>query len=213
MDFNITVDQIVNYLTTMVDPKQLAMNLFQSQRGKKFIQQQLGKDPDDLRLKLIDAFTSAKDSQAKQAVQRKKSQAEAIQAYKILSGELISVDRLSEFDAVVMSAGLFGIDSQRVAQYLRSRGWDANSRIIENYYNKKQSWFKRLMASKGKIIPQWNDFDLAPTLQGKKDQKPLKPCPSPEQIQVDGDIRADISPQMPKAPVKAAEISKTQKGK
>lgn len=38
MDFNITVDQIVNYLTTMVDPKQLAMNLFQSQKGKKYIQ-------------------------------------------------------------------------------------------------------------------------------------------------------------------------------
>lgn len=211
-DLNISPDQIVNYLTTMVDPKKLLLTLFQSQKGQKYISQKLGKDPQDLQLRLMDAFSSTKQSQAKRIDQRKKSQADAIQAYKMLSGQLISVDRLSQFDAVVMAAGLFGIDPQRVSEYLRSRGWDANARIIENYYNKKESWFKRFMASKGRIIPQWNDFDLSPTLQGKKDEKPLKPCPSPEQVQAEGDITADISPTLPKVRPAEKKTIETQKG-
>lgn len=59
-DLNISPDQIVNYLTTMVDPKKLLLTLFQSQKGQKYISQKLGKDPQDLQLRLMDAFSSAK---------------------------------------------------------------------------------------------------------------------------------------------------------
>ena len=148
---------VVNFLKNTADFKKLALNVFQSQQMKNFVQEDLGLNYEQLKVNLFNAFTNTSKSNAGKMQQQRLENAQKIQIYKELANSLIKQDGLSVYSAIILSAGFVGIQQGKVVEFLKSKGYSASKMKIENYFRNNEGFLKSILKKRGKIIPGWND--------------------------------------------------------
>ena len=179
----LTPDLVLSGLFQIAEPRKLLEQLFDSDAGKRFIAERLQLDPDDLKKNLFECFAKTRKSAAHDEAEKRKSDREKLIAYRTLAGRFMREDGMGEFDAVVLAGGVFGLDPDGLADYLRSRGWAATRASVVNYYSRKEAWLKKFLASKKVIVDGWNSEadDLSPIMDSAEpEESSLKPPPDPD---------------------------------
>lgn len=171
---------IVNFLKNTADFKKLALNIFQSQQMKNFVQEDIGLNYEQLKSNLITAFASTSKSNAGKIQQQRLENAQKIQIYKELANSLIKEEGLSVYSAIILSAGFVGIEQGKVVEFLKSKGYSASKIKIQNYFRNNEGFLKSILKKRGKIIPGWNDSINSSDLELEKTENDLSLVEIPE---------------------------------
>lgn len=177
---------IISFLKNNTDFQKLALNLFNSEEAKDFIQTNLGLDYKSLKENLTLAIMNTKKSNFGIKRQEEIEQGQKLQIYKELANSLIKEDGLSVYSAIVLAAGFAGIEQTKVVEFLKAKGYSATKQKIEHYYNTNEGFLKSILKRKGKVIPGWNDSiesgDLDLESENKKDLIEMPSLPVQEQL-------------------------------
>lgn len=153
----LTPQNIVNFIRSNADIKKIGMNFINSQEAKNFIENDLGKNYDELKNNLFAAFASTKNSDAGLKKAQQLEESKKLEMYKEVANKLIQSHGLAFHSAVIMAGGFVGIDQYKVVEFLNNKGFSASKEFVEKYYKKNESFLKKLLKNDGVIIPGWND--------------------------------------------------------
>lgn len=153
----LTPQYIVNFLKSNADIKKIGLNLINSEEGKKFIEEDLGYDYNDLKNNLMNVLTNTKRSNVGIKKQQEVEDGKKLENYKSLAQKLIHDHGLSLHSSIILAAGFVGIDKSKVSEFLKQKGYSASVDFVGKYYKKNESFLKSLMKSDGVIVPGWND--------------------------------------------------------
>lgn len=171
---------IVNFLKNTADFKKLALNIFESQQMKNFVQEDIGLNYEQLKVNLFNAFTNTSKSNAGKMQEQQIENAQKIQIYRQLANSLIKEEGLSVYSSIILSAGFVGIQQTKVVDFLKSKGYSASKMKIENYYKMNEGFLKSILKKRGKIIPGWNDTITSNDLELEKNENDLSLIEIPE---------------------------------
>ena len=153
----LTPQSIVNFIKNSADIKKIAMNFINSQEAKAFIENDLGKNYEELKTNLFAAFTSTSNSDAGIKKAQQLEEGKKLEMYKELANKLISSHGLSFHSAVILAGGFVGIEQIKVVEFLKNKGYSATKEFVDNYYKNNEGFLKQLLKKDGVIIPGWND--------------------------------------------------------
>lgn len=180
---------IIGFLKNNTDFQKLALNIFNSEQAKDFIQTNIGLDYQSLKENLTLAIMNTKKSNFGIKRQEEIEQGQKLQVYKELANTLIKEDGLSVYSAIVLAAGFAGIDQNKVVEFLKAKGYSATKQKIEHYYNTNEGFLKSILKRKGKVIPGWNDAiesgDLDLESENKKNLVQMPSLPIQEELGID----------------------------
>lgn len=161
----LTPQYIVNFLKNNADIKKIGLNLINSEEGKKFIEEDLGYDYNDLKTNLMNVLTTTKKSNSGMKKQQEVEDSKKLENYKNLANKLIKDHGLSLHSGIILAAGFVGIDKSKVSEFLKQKGYSASVEFVGNYYKKNEGFLKSLMKSDNVIVPGWNDDITASDLE------------------------------------------------
>ena len=153
----LTPETIISFIKNNADIKKIAMNFINSQEAKQFIENDLGKNYEELKNNLFMAFNNTKNSECGLKKQQMLEESKKLELYKECANKLIQKYGLSFHSAVILAGGFVGIDQNRVVEFLNSKGYSATKEFIERYYKNNENFLKKLMKKENVIIPGWND--------------------------------------------------------
>lgn len=153
----LTPANIVGFIRGNADIKKIGMNFINSQEAKSFIENDLGKNYEELKANLFAAFTSTKNSDAGLKKAQQLEEGKKLEMYKELATKLIHTHGLSFHSSVILAGGFVGIDQYKVVEFLNSKGFSATKDFVNHYYKTNESFLKKLLKKDGVIIPGWND--------------------------------------------------------
>lgn len=179
----LTPQNIVNFIRSSADIKKIGMNFINSQECKAFIENDLGKDYEELKNNLFVAFSSAKNSDVGVKRAQQIEESKKLEMYKELANKLISSHGLSFHSSVILAGGFVGIDQKKVVEFLNSKGFSATKEFVNHYYKTNEGFLKKLMKKDGVIIPKWNDEISSSDLEINSDVKNKE-----EKVQVPDEI-------------------------
>jgi hypothetical protein len=153
----LTPQNIIGFIKSNTDFNKLAMNFINSQEAKQFIENDLGKNYEELKNNLFMAFSSTKNSDAGIKKAQQLEEGKKLEMYKELANKLIQTHGLSFHSSVILAGGFVGIDKYKVVEFLNSKGYSASKDFVENYYKNNEGFLKKLLKKDGVIVPGWND--------------------------------------------------------
>jgi hypothetical protein len=178
----LTPENIIGFIKNNADIKKLAMNFINSQECKSFVENDLGKNYEDLKNNIIGAFTSSKNSESGLKKQQMLEENKKLELYKECANKLIQKHGLAFHSSVILAGGFVGIDQNKIVDFLNSKGYSATKEFIERYYKNNENFLKKLMKNDGVIIPGWNDDITSSDLELDKDVKNKEMIPVPDEI-------------------------------
>lgn len=178
----LTPQNIIGFIKNNADIKKIAMNFINSQEAKHFIENDLGKDYEDLKNNIISAFTSSKNSESGLKKQQMIEESKKLELYKECANKLIKDHGLSFHSSVILAGGFVGIDQNKIVDFLNLKGYSASKEFIERYYKNNENFLKKLMKNDGCIIPGWNDDITSSDLELDKDVKNKEMIPVPDEL-------------------------------
>ena len=161
----LTPQNIINFIKSNADIKKIAMNFINSQEAKAFIENDLGKDYEDLKANLFGAFSATKNSNAGLKKAQQMEESKKLEMYKELANNLIKKHGLSFHSSVILAGGFVGINQTKVVEFLNNKGFSASKDFVEHYYKTNEKFLKNLMKNDGVIIPGWNDTIVSSDLE------------------------------------------------
>ena len=177
-----TPETIISFVKNTADVKNVAMNFINSQECKNFIENDLGKNYDELKTNLFAAFNSTKNSESGLKKQQMLEESKKLELYKECANKLIKEHGLAYHSAVILAGGFVGIDQMKIVDFLNSKGYSATKDFIERYYKNNENFLKKLLKNDGCIIPGWNDDISSSDLELDKDVKNKEMIPVPDEI-------------------------------
>lgn len=153
----LTPQNIIGFIKSNTDFNKLAMNFINSQEAKQFIENDLGKNYEELKNNLFMAFSSTSNSDAGIKKAQQLEESKKLDMYKEMANKLIQTHGLSFHSAVILAGGFVGIDINKVVDFLNSKGYSASRDFITKYYNNNEKFLKRLLKNDNVIVPGWND--------------------------------------------------------
>lgn len=153
----LTPQNIINFIKSNADIKKIAMNFINSQEAKAFIENDLGKDYEELKTNIFGAFTATKNSNAGLKKAQQIEESKKLEMYKELANNLIKKHGLSFHSSVILAGGFVGINQTKVVEFLNNKGFSATTDFVEHYYKTNEKFLKNLMKNDGVIVPGWND--------------------------------------------------------
>lgn len=153
----LTPQNIINFIKSNADIKKIAMNFINSQEAKAFIENDLGKDYEELKTNLFGAFNATKNSNAGLKKAQQIEESKKLEMYKELANNLIKKHGLSFHSSVILAGGFVGINQTKVVEFLNNKGFSATTDFVEHYYKTNEKFLKNLMKNDGVIVPGWND--------------------------------------------------------
>ena len=153
----LTPQNIISFIKSNADIKKIAMNFINSQEAKSFIENDLGKDYEDLKANLFGAFSATKNSNAGLKKAQQVEETKKLEMYKELANNLIKKHGLSFHSSVILAGGFVGINQSKVVEFLNNKGFSATTDFVEHYYKTNEKFLKNLMKNDGVIVPGWND--------------------------------------------------------
>lgn len=173
---------IVNFIRSNADIKKIGMNFINSQEAKSFIENDLGKDYEELKNNLFAAFTTTKNSDVGVKRAQQIEESKKLEMYKELANKLITSHGLSFHSSVILAGGFVGIDQKKVVEFLNSKGFSATKEFVNHYYKTNEGFLKKLMKKDGVIIPKWNDEISSADLElGSSPDKKEELVPVPDE--------------------------------
>lgn len=148
---------IIGFIKSNTDFNKLAMNFINSQEAKQFIENDLGKNYEELKNNLFMAFSSTSNSDAGIKKAQQLEEGKKLEMYKELANKLIQTHGLSFHSSVILAGGFTGIDQYKVVEFLNSKGYSASKDFVEKYYKNNEGFLKKILKKDGVIIPGWND--------------------------------------------------------
>lgn len=153
----LTPQNIIGFIKSNTDFNKLAMNFINSQEAKAFIENDLGKNYEELKTNLFAAFTSTSNSDAGIKKAQQLEEGKKLEMYKELANKLIQSHGLSFHSSVILAGGFVGIEQNKVVEFLKSKGYSATKEFVANYYKNNEGFLKQLLKKDGIIIKNWND--------------------------------------------------------
>jgi hypothetical protein len=173
---------IIGFIKNNADIQKIAMNFINSQEAKQFIENDLGKNYEQLKTNLFAAFSSTPNSDAGIKKAQQLEEGKKLEMYKELANKLIQKHGLAFHSSVILAGGFTGIDQYKVVEFLNSKGYSASKDFVERYYNKNENFLKKLMKKDGVIIQKWNDEISSSDLElGSSPDKKEELVPVPDE--------------------------------
>lgn len=161
----LTPQNIINFIKSNADIKKIALNFINSEEAKSFIENDLGKDYEELKANLFGAFSATKNSNAGLKKAQQIEETKKLEMYKELANRLIQKHGLSFHSSVILAGGFVGIEQSKVVEFLNNKGFSASKDFVEHYYKTNEKFLKNLMKNDGVIIPGWNDTIVSSDLE------------------------------------------------
>ena len=177
----LTPQNIINFVRSSADIKKIAMNFINSQEAKSFIENDLGKNYEELKTNLFTAFTSTSNSDAGLKKAQQLEESKKLEMYKELANKLIQSHGLSFHSAVILAGGFVGIDQHKVVEFLNGKGYSASKEFVANYYKNNEGFLKKLLKKDGIIIKNWNDEITSSDLELSSSSKNTEMVPVPDE--------------------------------
>lgn len=178
----LTPQNIIGFIKNNADIKKIAMNFINSQEAKLFIENDLGKNYEQLKTNLFAAFSTTPNSDAGIKKAQQLEEGKKLEMYKELANKLIQKHGLAFHSSVILAGGFVGIDQYKVVEFLNNKGYSASKEFIEKYYNKNESFLKKLLKKDNVIIPGWNDEISSADLElGSSPDKKEELVPVPDE--------------------------------
>ena len=187
----LTPQNIVGFIKNNADIKKIAMNFINSQEAKLFIENDLGKNYEQLKTNLFAAFSTTPNSDAGIKKAQQLEEGKKLEMYKDLANKLIQKHGLAFHSSVILAGGFVGIDQYKVVEFLNNKGYSASKEFIEKYYNKNESFLKKLLKKDNVIIPGWNDEISSADLElGSSPDKKEELVPVPDE-KLDEELKSE----------------------
>lgn len=178
----LTPQNIIGFIKSNTDFNKLALNFINSQEAKSFIENDLGKNYEELKTNLFAAFTSTSNSDAGIKKAQQLEEGKKLEMYKELANKLITTHGLSFHSSVILAGGFVGIDQYKVVEFLKSKGYSATKEFVNNYYKNNEGFLKKLLKKDGVIIKNWNDEISSSDLElGSSPDKKEELVPVPDE--------------------------------
>jgi hypothetical protein len=157
------------------------MNFINSQEAKAFIENDLGKNYEELKTNLFAAFTSTSNSDAGIKKAQQLEEGKKLEMYKELANKLIQSHGLSFHSSVILAGGFVGIEQIKVVEFLKTKGYSATKEFVDNYYKNNEGFLKQLLKKDNVIIPGWNDAISSSDLELESSPKKEELVPVPDE--------------------------------
>lgn len=177
----LTPQNIIGFIKSNTDFNKLAMNFINSQEAKQFIENDLGKNYEELKNNLFMAFSSTSNSDAGIKKAQQLEEGKKLEMYKELANKLIQTHGLSFHSSVILAGGFTGIDQYKVVEFLNSKGYSASKDFVEKYYKNNEGFLKKLLKKDGIIIKNWNDEISSSDLELASSPKKEELVPVPDE--------------------------------
>ena len=178
----LTPQAIIQFIKSTADIRKIGLNLINSEQAKSFIQNELGKNYQQLKTNLLLAYNNTENSTAGLKKAQQLQYSKKLQLYKEVANRLIQKHGLSFHSAVILAGGFVGIQQNKVVQFLNSKGYTATTQFVQKYYNNNQNFLKKLMKKDNVIVPGWNDQIISSDLELGTDPKTEQLVPVPDQV-------------------------------
>lgn len=177
----LTPQNIVGFIKNNADFNKMFQNFINSQEAKSFIENDLGKNYEELKSNLFTAFNSTKNSDAGIKKAQQLEEGKKLEMYKELANKLIQDHGLSFHSSVILAGGFVGIKQNKVVEFLKSKGYSATKEFVENYYKNNEGFLKRLLKKDNVVIPGWNDEISSSDLELDSSPKQEELVPVPDE--------------------------------